>query len=260
MLARIPLLVGLLATSLSGQDSTSGLFKKRDIWWTTGAIAASVALSAYDERIARWTRQTSIQGDSARRRRIEKITVVNEMPLTVGAVTTYAIGRLTKSATTADIGLHLTESLVTTEVVSEVVRSGLGRARPRASQTDPYNFHPGRGVVQFEFRAFPSLHAAVAFATAASLAEEVRMRNPSATRWALPLLYGAATVPGFTRLYLDQHWASDVLAGSFTGALIGIRTTRYAHGHRTRIDRALLGLRVMPDPNGGTLVYYSIPH
>ncbi|HEU4994955.1 MAG TPA: phosphatase PAP2 family protein [Gemmatimonadaceae bacterium] len=260
MLARIALCMGLLATRLAAQDSTSGFFKRRDIWWTAGAVAASAALSAYDERIARWTRQASVQGDSSRRRNIEKVTVINEMPLTAGAVATYAVGRLTKSETVADVGLHLTESLVVTEVISEVVRSGLGRARPRASQTDPYNFRPGRGVVQFEFRAFPSLHAAVAFATAATLSEEIRMRKPSAARWALPLLYAAATIPGFTRLYLDQHWASDVLAGSFTGTLIGIRTTRYMHGHRTRLDRVLLGLRALPDLNGGALVYYSIPH
>jgi membrane-associated phospholipid phosphatase len=212
----------------------------------------------YDERIARWTRQSTIQGDSSRHDFVKSLTVVNEMPLTVAAVATYGIGKLTKSRTIADVGLHLTESLVATEAISEGVRIGLGRARPRASPADPYNFKPGKGFSQFEYRAFPSLHAAVAFATAATLAEEVHIRNPSASKYATPLLYVAATIPGFTRLYLDQHWASDVVAGSFVGALLGTRVVQHAHGHHTWIDRALLGAIVAPDPNGGVRVGFSM--
>ena len=165
---------------------------------------------------------------------------MNEVPLTIAAVATYGIGRLAKSQTVADVGLHLTASLLATEVVTEVARIAIGRVRPRASEDDAFEFSPGEGLIAFEYRSFPSLHAAVAFATASALAEELRVRKARSRRVVIPLLYAAATVPGFTRLYLDQHWASDVLAGSIGGAFIGTRVVRYAHARRTRLDRWLL--------------------
>lgn len=60
-------------------------------------------------------------------------------------------------------------------------------------------------------------------------------------------------------MYLDQHWASDVVAGAFVGALLGSRVVSYAHSHnRTRLDRALLGVSVAPDGRGGTRVGLSL--
>jgi undecaprenyl-diphosphatase len=172
------------------------------------------------------------------------------MPLTAAAIATWGIGRLSRARTVADVGLHVTESLLATEVVAEVIRVATGRLRPRASPDDAFSFEPGKGLTVFEYRSFPSLHAAVAFTTAAALAEEVRHHKPNAFRFAAPLLYTAATIPGFTRLYLDQHWASDVLAGSVLGAVVGVRVVRYAHARRTKLDRILLGATVLPLTNG----------
>jgi membrane-associated phospholipid phosphatase len=205
------------------------------------AIGAAIAVSAaavFDERIARWTQRPSIQGDSSRHDLVRTLTKVNEIPLTIAAVTTYGVGRLTGSHTVSDVGAHLTAALVATEIVAELVRVGVGRARPRASPNDAFQFDPGRGLSRFESRSFPSMHAAVAFATAAALSEEMRLRDAPARIVASPLLFAAATIPGFTRLY--QHWASDVLAGSVVGAFLGARVVRYAHGRRTVIDRLLL--------------------
>jgi membrane-associated phospholipid phosphatase len=66
-------------------------------------------------------------------------------------------------------------------------------------------------------------------------------------------------IPGVTRMYLDQHWASDVVAGTFVGLLIGTKVVHYAHSHRTsRVDRALLGLVVVPDGRGDLLIAGSL--
>jgi membrane-associated phospholipid phosphatase len=60
-------------------------------------------------------------------------------------------------------------------------------------------------------------------------------------------------------MYLDQHWASDVVAGAFTGTILGAKMVRYAHGHRkNRLDRWMLGTTITPDPRGGVLVMRSI--
>ena len=235
-------------------------FVKRDLVASGIAFAASVAVSSFDLRIAHWARSDDVQGDSTRHDRISTATRVNETPLTIAAFATWGIGRLAHSETTADVGLHTFEALVLTTGISEVLRGTIGRTRPREAPEDPFLFKPGKGFTQFETRSYPSLHTAAAFATATALVGEIRVRRPEATKWAAPLLYTAAMVPGLTRIYLDQHWASDVVAGGFVGALLGSRVVSYAHSHRrNRLDRALLAVNVVPDGYGGTLVVAELP-
>jgi membrane-associated phospholipid phosphatase len=254
--APITLSNGTISSSeASAPTASKTFFVRRDLVATGIAILGTAAVSSVDLRIARWARSDGIQGDSARRELVGDLTRVNETPLMLAALATYGVGRLARSSTTADVGLHTLEALVLTTSVSQVVRGVIGRSRPRAALEDPFDFKPGTGFSRFETRSFPSLHTAAAFATATALVGEIRERRPSATKYAAPLLYTAALVPGVTRMYLDQHWASDVVAGAFVGALLGSRVVSYAHSHnRTRLDRALLGVSVVPDGRGATRV------
>jgi membrane-associated phospholipid phosphatase len=258
----------LLVPSLTGAQSTAApsdpqktFFVKRDLVATGLALVGTAAVSGFDRRVAHWARSAGVQGDSSRRELVGDLTRVNETPLMLAALATYGVGRVAGSHTTADVGLHTLEAVVLTTSVSQVVRGVLGRTRPRASLEDPFAFKPGTGFSGFETRSFPSLHAAAAFAAATALVGEIHERRPGAVKVAAPLLYTAATVPGLTRIYLDQHWASDVVAGAFVGALLGSRVVKYAHSHRrTRLDRALLGVSAAPDVRGGVTVVVDLRH
>ena len=233
-------------------------FVKRDLVATGIAVAGTAVVSGFDLRVARWARSANVQGDSSRHELVGDLTRVNETPLMLAALATYGVGRVAGSHTTADVGLHTLEALVLTTTVSQAVRGVFGRTRPRASQDDPFRFKPGTGFSGFETRSFPSLHTAAAFATATALVGEIQVRRPAATKVAAPLIYTAALVPGLTRLYLDQHWASDIVAGAFVGALLGSRVVGYAHSHRrTRLDRTLLGVSAVPDGQGGFMLMVS---
>ena len=144
---------------------------------------------------------------------VDALTHVNETPLTIAAILTYGIGRLGRWPTVTDIGIHATEAMVLTDVTSELIRGPIGRARPRISPDDAFKFEFGKGFTDFGNRAFPSLHSAAAFAMASVLTAEIHERNPKAAWIAGPVLYGAALIPGMTRIYLDQHWASDIARG-----------------------------------------------
>ena len=234
-------------------------FTRHDLVPVAVAAVVTGGVAVFDERIARWTQTSHVQGGSSLHNAVSNLTRINETPLTIASVVTYGIGRLAHSQTTADVGLHWTESLLLTDVISQAIRGPLGRARPRVSQDDAFKFNFGSGFTKFENRAFPSLHAAVGFATAASLLGEIQLRNPSATKYAAPLLYGFAMIPGLTRMYLNQHWASDVVAGAFIGQFIGHRVVHYAHTHqRTKLDRALLATAVTPNGFGGTIVSVNV--
>jgi hypothetical protein len=239
----------------AGHQPAKTFFTRRDAAWSGVALAASAGLSIFDVRISNWFRSSGVQGSSARHTAFKDLTVINEQPLTLGAVAVYGIGRLTHSALLSDVGLHATEALVLTVAASEAIRGPLGRLRPRVSQDNQYDFKFWRGFTDFAGRSFPSLHSAVGFATASVIVGEMQERHSSATPYVAPVLYAAALVPGVTRLYLDEHWASDVAAGAFLGALLGSRVVHYAHSHeRSTLDRILLGTSVMPDGHGGVMV------
>jgi membrane-associated phospholipid phosphatase len=244
--------------SARAQHADKTYFTRRDAVATGIAVAGTALVFQFDQRIARWSQQPAVQGSSSRHAVVKDLTLINETPFTFGAVAAYGVGRLIHSETTADIGLHVTESLVLTTAIGQVVRGALGRARPSSAVDGPMTHRFGRGYTDFEYRSFPSLHAATAFAASAAAVEEIRIRSPHSVRWAAPLLYGAASVPGFTRLYLNKHWASDIAAGSFLGALLGSKTVRYAHSRpRTKLDRFLLGTAVAPAPNGGAQLSFT---
>jgi len=251
-----------VATDPSGQPDTARhrapqktFFVKRDLAVAGIAVASSGVVSAFDLRIAHWARSPGVQGDSSRHDLVEQLTRANETPMMLAALATYGVGRVAGLHTTADVGLHTLEALVLTTGVSQVVRGVLGRTRPRASLEDPFRFKPFSGFSGFETRSYPSLHTAASFAAATALVGEIRERRPGAVKVAAPLLYTAALVPPLTRIYLDQHWASDIVAGAVVGALLGSRVVSYAHSHRrTRLDRVLLAVSAMPDGRGGVML------
>src|SRR5262249_45490121 len=161
--------------------------------FAAAAVAAAAVTAVFDERIAHWARQPSVQGDSSRHDAVTAATVVNEVPLTIGAVTTYLVGRVAKQPLIQDVGAHLSEALIATVVLDETLRIAVGRVRPRSSPDNAFVFHPGGGFSNFDERSFPSLHSAVAFATAGALTEEMRLRHASARVYVAPLLWAAAT-------------------------------------------------------------------
>lgn len=240
-------------------DTNKTFFVRRDLVLMGGAILGTALISRFDKRIAHWTQTASVQGSASRHRLVSDLTRVNETTLTAASVLSYGIGRLSHSSTMADVSLHTAEAVVLTSLVSQAVRGPLGRERPSVSPDDPDQFQFGKGFTHFNNRAFPSLHAATGFAAATAVSAEIHERNPSASWWVTPVAYSVAMIPGLTRMYLDQHWASDVVAGAFVGALLGDRVVRYAHTHKpSRMDRALLGTTIAPDGHGGLVLAVSI--
>jgi membrane-associated phospholipid phosphatase len=236
-------------------DTTKTFFVKRDLAWSAAAQAGTGVISVFDKRIAHWTQTSGVQGSSSRHRVVSDLTKINETTLTGAALLSYGIGRLTHSGTTADVGLHTAEATILTSVISQVIRGPVGRERPSISPDDQYKFDFGKGFTHFNNRSFPSLHSATGFAAATAVSAEIHERNPTASWWVTPVAYTVAMVPGLTRMYLNQHWASDVVSGAFIGSLVGNRVVHYAHTHRrTKLDRALLGASVVPDGHGGVAV------
>jgi len=95
----------------------------------------------------------------------------------------------------------------------------VGRERPSVTD-DPFHFNPGKGN-----SSFPSGHATEVFAAATVFAEQY-------PEWYVILpAYGAAGAVGFSRLYANQHWVSDVVAGAILGTAVS-HALRARHRHQ----------------------------
>ena len=228
----------LLVLVLSGpaaaqSDSVSKtLFTRRDAVVAGGALAAAVAISHFDPRIASFFSDTSLAHVREGQRFDNVFTHINETTLTLAGIAAYGAGRLSRSPALTDIAFHTTEAVVSASLASQVIRGPLGRSRPKLTNSkDQYDFHWFKGFRQFNYRAFPSIHSSSGFAAATALVQETRIRNPGAVKVVAPVLYALAMTPGLSRMYLGQHWASDVFAGAVMGIFAGSKSVNYSHTH-----------------------------
>jgi membrane-associated phospholipid phosphatase len=232
----------LLAQGAEAKRTSAVLLTRRDALLGAGALAGAVAISFFDPKIGRFFQDTTLShvriGDDLD----DIFTHINETTLTVGSLLTYGVGRLTKSSTIIDIGAHATEAIVGASLTAQLIRGPLGRSRPRVTgYEDQYDFSWFKGFKQFNNRAFPSIHSTSGFAVAAVLAAETKRRAPGAFWYVAPVVYGLALTPGLSRMYLGQHWASDVFAGAFLGTFAGLKIVSYTHDHpNNRVDRFLI--------------------
>ncbi len=123
------------------------------------------------------------------------------------------------------------------------LKVALGRERPSVTD-DPARFHPFS--LDNARQSFPSGHVVVAFSAADALARE------SGRTWAGALAYGTAALVGWSRVYEDKHWASDVAGG----ALVGIASSRASAALLRRAGRGGSAPRVALSPRG---VAVSLP-
>ena len=172
----------------------------------------------------------------------------------------YAAGRLAKNRKLASLGLHGTEALIVGEVVASALKGLVGRQRPYVRPRDANNYQLFRGVKGGnDFRSFPSGHAVAAFAAAAAVTAETSRNAPNSTWIVAPIMYGGAALVGVSRMYNNQHWATDVLVGAGIGTLAGLKVVRF-HDSRpnNRIDRFFLSASLVPDDWGGRSLHWSV--
>ncbi len=123
------------------------------------------------------------------------------------------------------------ESLGWAGGIGEVAKVVVGRERPGATD-DPFQFK-----MFSSNSAFPSGHTTAAFAGADVFAEQY-----PTWRVIVPA-YMMATAVGVSRLYANQHWASDVVGGALLG-------TAVAHTLRKRRHQADKGWNFTAGPQG----------
>jgi len=152
----------------------------------------------------------------------------------------YALGEVTGDAPAQRSAVHIATALVAAGVANGTLKFAVGRLRPGTHGGDGDEFRPLSLADQWQ--SFPSGHTVVAFALAGAIAEEAQ--NP----WVTVASYGTAAVVGWSRVYEDRHWASDVVAGAVVGTVVSRATVRWLHARSeprgVRIAASPLGVSV----------------
>lgn len=237
----------LFTTRARAQEA---LITGHDLTVVGAATAGAAILSLYDVRIARDMRDTLLhERYPGFRTAAKRASFVTETVLMATGGAVYVVAKHEQNEAAADVALHSTISVLSAATFIQVVRGIAGRARPyladekaRSRDSDPYDFDPLHGFTSFDYRSFPSMHAMASFAVASALSQEMRFRHTPGRDVISPALYVGAAMPALARLYLDEHWASDIGLGVFLGVLSGQKVVQYTHSHPTNwLDRKFLG-------------------
>jgi len=112
----------------------------------------------------------------------------------------------------AETGRLSLQAVLLADLATLAVKGSVGRLRPDAHD-DAASFRPFS--LSKDHDSLPSGHTASSFALAAVLSR--RSQHSAA-----PLVYyGLASLVALSRVYDDDHWASDVLLGALIGELAG---------------------------------------
>jgi len=241
------------------RQATAPVATWRDAALAGAFVAGTALLLPADRRIERAMQAGPIQHTTVLRDGADGLTALADPGTLILAGGTYLGGLVTHHRRVAALGLHVGEALVIAGAISEGLKGIAGRARPIYDPTQPFSFRFGRGFSDDRVASFPSGEATLAFAAASAVTAETARWGSGGTKWVGPISYGLATGVALSRLYKDQHWASDVVAGAGIGTLSGLLVVRWNAAHPNNwVDRLLLPAAVSPNGRGGLSVVWRL--
>ncbi len=218
-------------TDSAHRAQSEALVTRRDALIAAGFTLATAVVFPNDRHLAIEFRREGVQQNAALRSTASVFRAVGQPGVLAGGVAAWGIGRLAHRPVLAAAGLHVTEAIVVTGALTLGAKYAFGRARPATTNDrDPYDFHWWKGTGQ-GYTSMPSGHTSAAFAAASALAGDWQRFAPGSARFVVPALYTGASLVGFSRMYHDRHWGSDVLAGAALGTLAGRVVGRWGRNH-----------------------------
>ncbi len=234
-----------LAQQSVGDTTSAGhgdVFSGRDALTAAAFVLGTAAILPFDRHIAVESQRPSLQNNSTLGHTLTGFRVLGEPGSIILAGAAYVYGRTADSPRSAELGLRTIESIGAAGMTTLILKGIAGRARPYVvSDTNPHDYHMGRGFRDERYMSFPSGHVTVAFAAASAASQEISYLWPHASHLWTPALFTSASMVTLARIYEDKHWASDVVGGAAVGTIVSRLVVRYSRAHpRNAIDRFLL--------------------
>lgn len=257
------------ASAQTSAAADGPVFTNSDILRAAGFVVGTIAMAPLDKHLAHTLQSPKLQENGVFKTGAGFFRLMGQPAPQLIGVGLYGVGRLTHSQDVQRLAVHGFEGMILSTMITGPIKLLAGRARPYVfKDSAAFDFKLGRGLVsepghpRRDFQSFPSGHATTAFAAAAAVSAETSHlinENGGWPGWKILIgatMYGGASLVGISRVYHDQHWASDVFAGAAIGTFSGLKVVRYAYRHpQNTIDRKLV------KRPGGVPIYlsWSIP-
>jgi membrane-associated phospholipid phosphatase len=239
----------------------SALVRKGDVGFLLGAVAVAGVTSLYDSKIA-----VAAQKQSLGRLRLGNAaawgtTVGGNGPIGFSVVV-WGAGFVAREHEWKALGREAVEAWMVSGGTVWLTKGLVGRARPYAAIRDQGLYKPGRGFSDNAYASFPSGHTASAFSVATVFADGTGKNKPWIHRTAQILAFGSAASVALSRMYLNDHWASDVIGGAALGVVTATVTMRAdqkffrepsSRGQKSVFDH----FSISPGPNNGIVIGYT---
>ena len=184
-------------------------------WLVVGGVSlAGVIIYSQDEHIRNiFQRNQSQTADNFSKYFFEPLgRGLYSLPLLAGF---YSYGAIVKDSRAKFVALTGLKAFLISAGFTQVIKQLTHRHRPY--QNFPPDSHIWDGPFSnFEYTSFPSGHSAAIFSIATVIASEYNN-----SFWVPVISYSIASLASISRIYDDEHWASDVFFGAVLGYGIG---------------------------------------
>lgn len=160
----------------------------------------------------------------------------------------YVGGFLADNSDIQNAGLKLTQAVIYSSLLTIIVKELTGRSRPYLNE-GTHHFNPF--TLNEDRRSFFSGHSSITFTFSTVMANEI-----DNLAWKI-LWYGAAGTVAGSRIYHDQHWFSDVIAGALIGYVIGNFVSRQSKKRNKKIQ--MMEDATLDNMENDFLIQFSIP-
>ncbi|MGB8317135.1 MAG: phosphatase PAP2 family protein [Ignavibacteriaceae bacterium] len=160
----------------------------------------------------------------------------------------YLTGKIIRNNDISETSRMILETLAYAGIITTVLKTGLGRARPYTDNGafDFFNF-----TLNNDFFSLPSGHSTTAFAVSSVLAAKIN------NIYASIALYGLAGLTMYQRVYSDKHWFSDTFAGAVISTVIGNAIVKFNECPEKRSRNSLTVIPSIQVKSVGLSLIYS---
>lgn len=204
----MPCFVEAEEIKLSGEKSKLPIWGKDETSLAWGLLLGTAAFSLLDTSV-----QHQLQKNQSDQRDeiAETIATMGSAAATLGiGGVLWGIGKWNDNPDLKETGSLALKAVVLSQLGTGVTKAIIGRQRP-GSADNSHTFSPF--TLDDDNHSFPSSHTAGAFALASVLSQR------SQKTYAPLGYYALASLVGVARLYQDEHWLSDIIAGALIGEL-----------------------------------------